>query len=125
MSWVVSSSGSGMFNLPLADAPAWQNTLEQLCEQPELLKHWGAEGRRALHERFSMTGCALSLASEYFISQNESCPCADQSSILANWSTLLSQRVGGIFLSSTTRAATIPETSPAALALQWHDPSFG
>jgi cellulose synthase/poly-beta-1,6-N-acetylglucosamine synthase-like glycosyltransferase len=82
MSWVVSSSGSGMFNLPPADAPAWKSALEQLCGQPELLKQWGVEGRRALHERFSMTGCALSLASEYFISQNETRPSVDQSSIL-------------------------------------------
>lgn len=106
MSWVVSSSGSGMFDLPLADAPAWQNTLEQLCGQPELLKHWGAEGRRALHERFSMTGCALSLASEYFISQNESCPSADQSSIL-------------IVIPARDEAATIGQLVGSLVAAGW------
>jgi len=82
MSWVVSSSGSGLCHLPPGDAPAWRAALEQLSTQPERLEQWGAEGKRALHQRFSMTGCALSLASEYFISQNESQPGTDNSSIL-------------------------------------------
>jgi glycosyltransferase involved in cell wall biosynthesis len=82
MSWIVSSSGSGICHLPPGDATAWRIALEQLSTQPEMLRQWGAEGKRALHQRFSMTGCALSLASEYFISQNESRPGTDHSSIL-------------------------------------------
>jgi glycosyltransferase involved in cell wall biosynthesis len=82
MSWVVSSSGSGMFELPPGDAVAWREALEQMSTQAENLRQWGLEGRRALHERFSMTGCALSLASEYFISQHESTPGTDNSAIL-------------------------------------------
>lgn len=74
MSWVVSSSGSGLCNLPPGDAAAWRQALEQLSDQPQLLAQWGAQGKRALHERFSMTGCALSLAAEYFVSQNQPRP---------------------------------------------------
>lgn len=101
MSWVVSSSGSGMFHLPPADAPAWRIALEQLSAQPEMLKHWGDEGKRALHQRFSMTGCALSLASEYFISRNEARPAVDHSSILVviaarNHSNSIGQVVGAL-----------------------------
>jgi glycosyltransferase involved in cell wall biosynthesis len=106
MSWVVSSSGSGMFNLPPGDTTAWQIALEQLSGQPQMLQQWGAEGRRALHERFSMTGCALSLASEYFISQNESCPCADQSSIL-------------IVIPARDEAATIGQLVDSLVAAGW------
>lgn len=71
MPWVVGSSASGLCHLPPGDPSAWKTALDQLADQPELLAQWGDEGKRALHDRFSMTGCALSLASEYFISQNE------------------------------------------------------
>ena len=106
MSWVVSSSGSGICHLPPGDAPAWQAALEQLSTQPDRLKQWGAEGRRALHQRFSMTGCALSLASEYFISRNESRPCTDHSSIL-------------IVIPARDEAATIGRVVSDLIAAGW------
>ena len=82
MPWVVSTSGSGLCHLPPGDASAWQLALEQLSDQPELLAQWGSEGRRVLHERFSMTGCSLSVVGEYFISQNLPPPAANHASIL-------------------------------------------
>lgn len=106
MSWIVSSSGSGICHLPPGDAPAWRIALEQLSAQPEMLKQWGAEGMRALHQRFSMTGCALSLASEYFISQNESRPGTDHSSIL-------------IVIPARNEAATIGQLVGALVAAGW------
>ena len=107
MSWVVSSSGSGIYHLPPADVPAWRNALEQLSAQPEMLQHWGAEGKRALHERFSMTGCALSLASEYFISRNETRPGTDRSSIL-------------IVIPAHNNADTIGELVNSLIASDWN-----
>ncbi len=106
MSWLVSSSGSGLCHLPPGDAPAWRIALEQLSAQPEKLKQWGAEGRRALHERFSMTGCALSLAAEYFISENESRPCTDNSSIL-------------VVIPARDEAATIGQVVGTLIAAGW------
>lgn len=107
MSWVVSSSGSGLCHLPPGDAPAWRNALNQLSAQAELLKQWGAEGKIALHERFSMTGCALSLASEYFVSRNETRRCTDHSSIL-------------IVIPARDEAATIGQVVSSLIAAGWH-----
>ena len=107
MSWVVSSSGSGIYHLLPADVPAWRNALEQLSAQPERLQHWGAEGRRALHERFSMTGCALSLASEYFISRNEARPGIDRTSIL-------------IVIPAHNNADTIGKVVSSLIASDWN-----
>lgn len=106
MSWVVSSSGSGLYHLPPGDACAWQTALEQLSAQPEKLQQWGAEGKRALHHRFSMTGCALSLASEYLISRNESSPCTDHASIL-------------VVIPARNEAATIGQVVRALIASGW------
>ena len=107
MSWVVSSSGSGMWQLPPGDSIAWRIALEQLSKQPEILKQWGAEGKRALHERLSMTGCALSLASEYFVSRNESRQRADNSSIL-------------IVIPARDEAATIGQVVNSLIAAGWN-----
>jgi len=106
MSWVVSSSGSGLCHLPPGDAPAWQQALEQLASQPQLLAQWGQEGKRALHQRFSMTGCAASLAAEYFISQNESPPATDQSAML-------------VVIPARDEVATIGQVVSALLAAGW------
>ncbi len=106
MPWIVSSSGSGICNLPPGDASAWRAALEQLSSQPEVLRQWGVEGLRALHQRFSMTGCALSLASEYFISQNEARPGTDHSSIL-------------IVIAARDAAATIGQLVAALIASGW------
>jgi glycosyltransferase involved in cell wall biosynthesis len=106
MSWVVSSSGSGLCHLPPGDAPAWQQALEQLASQPELLAQWGQEGKRALHQRFSMTGCAASLAAEYFISRNEAPPATDQSAML-------------VVIPARDEAATIGQVVSALIAAGW------
>ena len=106
MSWVVSSSGSGLCHLPPGDAPAWLAALEQLSSEPEKLQQWGVQGRRALHERFSMTGCALSLASEYFISENESRPVTDNASTL-------------IVIPARNESATIGQVVNALIAAGW------
>lgn len=107
MSWVVSSSGAGLCHLPPGDEVAWRVALESLADQPDLLKEWGAEGKRALHERFSMTGCALNLAIEYFVSQNESPPVFDHASIL-------------IVIPARDEAATIGQLIEALVAAGWH-----
>ena len=82
MSWVVSSSGAGLCHLPVGDVKAWQHTLQELATQPAQLARWGADGQRALHERFSMTGCSNAQATEYFLSQNETRPETSQDAIL-------------------------------------------
>ncbi len=106
MSWVVSSSGSGLSHLPPGDALAWQQVLSQLSDQPQLLTQWGLEGKRALHERFSITGCALSLAGEYFISQNIPPPVLGHTSIL-------------IVIPARDEAATIGQVVSALIAAGW------
>ncbi len=106
MSWVVSSSGSGLCHLPPGDAIAWQQALEQLAQQPALLVQWGQDGKRALHERFSLTGCALSLAAQYFISQNEAVPALGQASAL-------------IVVPARDEAATIAQVVRALVAAGW------
>ena len=106
MSWVVSSSGAGLCHLPPGDAVAWRQALEQLSDQPQLLTQWGLEGKRALHERFSMTGCALSLAGEYFISQNMPPPVLDHTSIL-------------VVIPARDEAATIGQVVSALIAAGW------
>jgi glycosyltransferase involved in cell wall biosynthesis len=106
MSWLVSSSGSGLCHLPPGDAIAWQQALEQLAQQPALLARWGQDGKRALHERFSLTGCALSLAAQYFISQNEAVPALGQSSAL-------------IVVPARDEAATIAQVVQALVAAGW------
>lgn len=106
MSWVVSSSGSGLCHLPPGNAVAWRQALEQLSDQPQLLTQWGLEGKRALHERFSMTGCALSLAGEYFISQNIPPHVLDHSSIL-------------VVIPARDEAATIGQVVSALIAAGW------
>ena len=106
MSWVVSSSGSGLCHLPPGDAHAWRQALEQLADHPQLLAKWGADGKRALHERFSMTGCASNLAAEYFISQNESRPGTDQDSIL-------------VVIPARDEAATIGQVVTALIVAGW------
>jgi glycosyltransferase involved in cell wall biosynthesis len=82
MSWVVSSSGAGLCHLPVGDVKAWQRTLQELATMPAQLAQWGADGQRALHERFSMTVCSNALATEYFVLQNESPPETSQEAIL-------------------------------------------
>ncbi|MDD2919838.1 glycosyltransferase [Rhodoferax sp.] len=82
MSWLVSSSGAGLCHLPVGDVKAWRQALQALADQPGQLARWGADGQRALHERFSMTGCSNALATEYFVSQNESRPETSQDAIL-------------------------------------------
>lgn len=106
MSWVVSSSGSGLCHLPPGDAPAWRQALEQLADQPQLLAQWGLEGKRALHERFSMTGCALSLAAEYFVSQNQPRPAPGHAATL-------------IVIPARDEAATIGQVVSALVAAGW------
>ena len=106
MSWVVSSSGSGLCHLPPGDAVAWRQALEQLSDRPQLLTQWGLEGKRALHERFSMTGCALSLAGEYFISQNVPPQVLDHSSIL-------------VVIPARDEAATIGQVVSALITAGW------
>ena len=106
MSWVVSSSGSGLCHLPPGDASAWQQALEQLADQPKLLAQWGEDGKRALHARFSMTGCALSLAVEYFISLDESRPALDHRSAL-------------IVVPARDEAATIGQVVKALVTAGW------
>jgi glycosyltransferase involved in cell wall biosynthesis len=106
MSWVVSSSGSGLCHLPPGDAQAWRHALEQLANQPQQLAQWGADGKRALHQRFSMTGCASNLAVEYFISQNESPPGEDQDSVL-------------VVIPARDEAATIGQVVRALIAAGW------
>jgi glycosyltransferase involved in cell wall biosynthesis len=81
--------------------------LNQLSTQPELLRQWGAEGKIALHERFSMTGCALTLASEYFVSRNETRRYTDHSSIL-------------IVIPARNEAATIGQVVRSLIAAGWH-----
>lgn len=106
MTWVVSSSGSGLCHLPPGDAQAWQDALDQLATQPQQLVEWGAEGKRALHERFSMTGCSSSLAAEYFISQNEPTPANNQSNML-------------VVIPARDEAATIGQVVSALIAAGW------
>ena len=106
MSWVVSTSGSGLCHLPPGDAVAWRHALDGLSGQPELLAQWGAEGKRALHERFSMTGCALSVVGEYFISQNIPQPVPDHTSIL-------------VVIPARDEAATIGAVVSALVAASW------
>ena len=106
MSWVVSSSGSGLYHLPPGDPVAWRQALEQLSDNPQVLTQWGLEGKRALHERFSMTGCAASLAGEYFISQNIPPPVLNHTSIL-------------VVIPARDEAATIGQVVEALIAEGW------
>jgi glycosyltransferase involved in cell wall biosynthesis len=106
MSWVVSSSGSGLCHLPPGDAQAWQEALDQLASQPQQLALWGAEGKRALHERFSMTGCSSNLAAEYFISQNEAPPANNQNNML-------------VVIPARDEAATIGEVVSTLMDAGW------
>ena len=107
MSWVVSSSGAGLCHLPVGDVTAWQIALKELATMPEQLTRWGADGQRALHERFSMTGCSNALATEYFLSQNESQPETSQEAIL-------------VVIPARDEAATIGQVVRSLLQAGWH-----
>lgn len=106
MSWVVASSGAGLCHLPVGDVMAWQKTLKELAAMPEQLVLWGADGQRALHTRFSMTGCSNALATEYFLSQNESCPETSQDAIL-------------VVIPARDEAATISSVVSSLLQAGW------
>ena len=82
MPWVVASSGAGLHHLPPGDVPTWRSALEALQQQPEQLRQWGQQGRRALLERFSMTGCALNVAAEYLLTRDAPLPCTDHEGVL-------------------------------------------
>lgn len=63
--WVVSSSNAGISSMPPGDANAWREKLEQLAASRESMGSWGAQGRRALTERFSMEFCSGTVTEQY------------------------------------------------------------
>ncbi|MBC7437505.1 MAG: glycosyltransferase [Bdellovibrionales bacterium] len=109
MSWVVESSSAGLSHLPPGDADAWREALEPLAHQPQLLKQWGAQGRQALHECFSIVACARALAAQYRVALNESLP---QIQSPKHASTL-------IVIPARNEAATIGQVVSALIAAGW------
>jgi len=70
MPWLVAASGAGWSHLPVGDAPAWRTALESLAEQPLQRQRWGAAGRQALAEQFSMHRCAQGINTQYRLCQS-------------------------------------------------------
>jgi len=69
MPWVVQTSESGLFHLPVGDTQAWRDALDMLVHQPQLLKTWGQNGFRAFKNRFHISSCAKDMTQQYRTAQ--------------------------------------------------------
>ena len=111
MSWVVSSSGAGLSNLPPGEADAWRKALEPLNQQPQQLKTWGMRGQQALTTHFSIDACARAIAAQYRLSSFDTVP---QTPSSKHASTL-------IVIPARDEASTIGEVVSALIASGWPD----
>lgn len=111
MSWVVSSSGGGLSDLPPGDAEAWRKALEPLHQQPQQLQTWGERGHQALKTHFSIDACARAITAQYRLSIFDTV-LQTQSSKQA--STL-------IVIPARDEASTIGELVSALIASGWAD----